>query len=111
MLRDRGTKKWTSIMMPEHAKMLEHIWSESEHKEKPLLDEQQKNENDLMLQRTIHDNLIVEIKYFKDYDFHMIKGRVSYIDVLSGCLSVSDTEIRLDDIIEVNTLLKNGEKS
>jgi len=39
MLRDRGTKKWTSIMLPEHAKMLEHIWKESEHKDKPILDE------------------------------------------------------------------------
>jgi|SRR5690625_2394903 len=101
MLRDRGTKKWTSIMMPEHVKMLEHIWSESEHKEKPLLDGQQKIENDLMLQRAIHDNLIVEIKYFKDHDFHTIKGRVSFIDMNSRSFNLGSVEIGLDDVIDV----------
>jgi|SRR5690625_2431427 len=101
MLRDRGTKKWTSIMMPEHAKMLEHIWSETEHKDKPILDEQQKAENDLMLQRVIHDNLIVEIKYFKDHDFHTIKGRVSFIDVSNRSFRIGHIEIGLDDVIGV----------
>src|SRR5690625_2365673 len=104
MLRDRGTKKWTSIMMPEHAKMLEHIWSESEHKDKPILDEQQKNENNLMLQRAIHDNLIVEIKYFKDHDFHMIKGKVSFVDMNSCSFKVESVVIGLDDVIEVDLI-------
>src|SRR5690625_4327754 len=102
MLRDRGTKKWASIMLPEHAKMLEHIWTESEHKDKPVLDEQQKIENDLMLQRAIHNNLIVEIKYFQDHDFHMIKGRVSFIDVNSRSFRIGTIKIGLDDVIGVD---------
>lgn len=101
MLRDRGTKKWTSIMLPEHAKMLEHIWSESEHKDKPILDEQQKIENDLMLQRAIHDDLIVEIKYFNDHDFHTHKGKVSYINTNSWSFRIGHIEIGLDDVIGV----------
>src|SRR5690625_2854580 len=101
MLRDRGTKKWASIMLPEHAKMLEHIWTESEHKDKPILDEQQKIENDLMLQRAIHDNLIVEIEYFKDHDFHTIRGRVSFIDMNSRSFRIGHIEIGLDDVIGV----------
>ena len=101
MLRDRGTKKWASIMLPEHAKMLEHIWTESEHKDKPILDEQQKIENDLMLQRAIHDNLIVEIKYFKDHDFRTFKGRVLYIDMDSRSFKVGPVQIELDAVIGV----------
>ena len=101
MLRDRGTKKWTSIMLPEHAKMLEYIWNESEHKDKPILDEQQKIENDLMLQGAIHDNSIVEIKYFKDHDFRTFKGRVSYIDMDSRSFKVGSVQIELDDVIGV----------
>jgi len=88
-------------MLPEHAKMLEHIWSESEHKEKPLLDEQQKIENDLMLQQAIHDNLIVEIKYFKDHEFHTIKGKVLFIDMNSRSFKVGSVGIGLDDVIGV----------
>jgi len=101
MLRDRGTKKWTSIMLPEHAKMLEYIWNESEHKDKPILDEQQKIENDLMLQGAIHDNSIVEIKYFKDHDFHTVKGRVSFIDMNSRSIKLGSVEIGLEDVIDV----------
>ena len=104
MINDRGTKKWTSIMLPEHAKMLEHIWKESEHKDKPILDEQKLIENEMLLQGAIHDNLIVEIKYFKDHDFQTIKGEELFVETQNRYLQLNNIKVELDDIIEVVVL-------
>jgi len=104
MLRDRGTKKWTSIMLPEHAKMLEYIWSESEHKDKPILDEQQLMENEMLLQRAIQNDLEIEVTYFKDHDFHTAKGEVMFIQTQNRYLRLDHIKINLDDIIEVVVL-------
>lgn len=39
-IKDRGTKKWTSIMLPEHVKALRELNAELNKVEKPILDEQ-----------------------------------------------------------------------
>jgi len=31
-VNDRGTKKWTAMMMPEHEEMLHQMWQEQEYK-------------------------------------------------------------------------------
>src|SRR5690625_306490 len=41
MGRDRGTMKWASLMLPEHVKLLQHIWREDIKVNKPELDEQE----------------------------------------------------------------------
>src|SRR5690625_3733077 len=104
MLRDRGTKKWTSIMLPEHATWLEQIWTESEHKDKPTLDEQQLMENEMLRQGAIQNDLEIEVTYFKDHDFHTAKGEVLFIQTQNRYLRLDDMKISLDDIIEVNLL-------
>jgi len=38
MGRDRGTMKWASLMLPEHVKLLQHIWREDIKVNKPELD-------------------------------------------------------------------------
>lgn len=38
-LRDRGTKKWTAMMLPEHVKLLRDWYDEDNYTEKPELDE------------------------------------------------------------------------
>src|SRR5690625_7250702 len=101
MLRDRGTKKWTSIMMPEHAKMVEQIWSESEHKDKAILDEQQLIENEMSLQEAIQNDLENEVAYFKDHDLHTAKDEVLFIKTLNSYLSLDSIDVKLDDIMEV----------
>lgn len=41
MGRDRGTMKWASLMLPEHVKLLQHIWREDIKVNKPELDGQE----------------------------------------------------------------------
>ena len=105
-VNDRGTKKWTAMMMPEHIKMINDLWSEDDRKEKPILDEQQKVEIDLKLQLAIKDDLTVEVEYYGDYDYHTEKGKLLIVDSLNRRLRFDDkeTEIQLDDIIDVNIL-------
>lgn len=39
MIRDRGAKKWTAMMLPEHLIQLRDWMGEDDYEEKPLIDE------------------------------------------------------------------------
>jgi hypothetical protein len=101
MINDRGTKKWTAIMMPEQIAMLQKMFKEHNHKEKPILDDQQLMENATMLQEAIENDLTVEITYFKDHDFHNVDGKILFIQTQNRYLQLDDLRINLDEIIEV----------
>lgn len=95
---DRGTKKWTAMMMPEHDQMLKQLWSEDEYKEKPILSDYQKVEIDMALQIALKDDLTIEIEYFKNNDYHKIKGKLLTVDVLNKYLKINEEIIPLDNI-------------
>lgn len=101
MVNDRGDIKWTSLMLPEHVQMIKEMWAEDDKKEKPILDEQQIEENAMKLQLAIHNDLSIEIKYFKDHDFHTVEGKLKSI-VAGDCIIFSDgTRIKLNNVIDV----------
>ena len=102
MVNDRGTKKWTSLMLPEHVKMLEDMYKEMDHKEKPVLDEQQIEENSFKLQSVLEYKLEVRVRYFVDYDFETIEGSVK--SIRNNLIYIEGTGINFDDIIEVESL-------
>ena len=106
MVNDRGTQKWTSMMLPEHKQMLEALWKEDEKKIKPILDEQQKIEINRILQLVLMDGLTVEITYFMDHDYHTIKAKSLMIDPLKNKLKLDSEEndIYLHDIIDITIL-------
>ncbi|GGB27006.1 hypothetical protein GCM10011409_00360 [Lentibacillus populi] len=100
MVNDRGTIKWTSIMMPEHIKLLNDMWEELERKEKPILDDQQKLEIGYKLQCAIKDDLTVEVKYFNDGDYLTAKEKLHMIDRQNIRLC-DGREIPFDDVLDV----------
>ncbi|MCF3942233.1 YolD-like family protein [Oceanobacillus alkalisoli] len=100
-MQDRGTKKWTSIMLPEHQSMLEDMWAQQEWKEKPMLDEQQIVEINMKLQLALNEDLTVEIEYFKDHDYHKTRGKLLGINPLLNYLRLEDMEIPLDSLVSV----------
>lgn len=102
---DRGAKKWTTLMLPEHVEALQNVFTEVECKEKPILDEQQKVEMDMQLQLALKDNLTVEITYFTDATYHTLRGKPVLIDVQGRYLKANNGEkIKLDDLTDVNIL-------
>lgn len=91
-------------MLPEHIQALKKLWMEQEYKEKPIVDDQQLVENDLLLQGALHHDQTVIIKYYEDYEFKIDKGKVLFISVIDRCLQLDHVEIQLENIIEVNIL-------
>lgn len=102
MINDRGSKKWVSLMLPEHVEALKKLWAEQEHKEKPMLDEQQLVENDHLLHHALYHDQMVSITYYEDHDFQEAKGKVLFINQVDGYLLLDDTKIRLENMIEVS---------
>lgn len=105
-VNERGTKKWTSLMLPEHVKMLKDMWQEDDLKEKPIIDEQLQVEFGVKLRLASKDDLTVEITYYANQNYHIEKGKLIFLDPISRQLRfVSNNEyICLDDIIEVTIL-------
>ncbi len=100
-MNDRGTKKWTSLMLPEHVKALKEMWAQDDWKEKPMLDEQMIVEMNLKLQLALQNDLTVEVEYFKDHDYHKVRGKLLGVDPLLNYLRLEDLEIPLDSLVSV----------
>ena len=89
-------------MMPEHIKLLNDMWEETEYRKKPILDEQQSIEIDMKLQCAIHNDLTVKIKYFEDHNFQTKRGKLLEISSFKTALQLDDhTEISWGNIIDV----------
>lgn len=101
---DRGTKKWTSLMMPEHVEMLNQAFAEQEYKEMPILDEQQVIENNILLQDALKNDLKISVKYFADHNYHFEEGYLLHVDVLNKKIYMENKQIKHDNVIEVNLI-------
>lgn len=101
-VNDRGTMKWTSLMLPEQVEMLRDLSDEMNRKDKPILDEQQIAENEFKLRGALDKKLSVKITYFVDHDYHEIKGHVN--SIRKNIIYIEETEILFGDIIEVDFL-------
>ncbi|WP_424475396.1 YolD-like family protein [Oceanobacillus kimchii] len=55
-INDRGKIKWTAMMMPEHLELLNQLKEKQIRKQKPILDEQQLEENGFQLMMAHKDN-------------------------------------------------------
>ncbi|APH04516.1 YolD-like family protein [Bacillus weihaiensis] len=107
MIRDRGNIKWTSMMLPEHVKLLRH-WSESDaYQDKPELDEQRLEEiNETICLAMEHHNELV-FTYYKNHFFHTCTGYVHYIDPIEQTLRIvneqtdSRLQLSIKEIVDV----------
>ncbi|MFD1038927.1 YolD-like family protein [Virgibacillus byunsanensis] len=99
-VNDRGTIKWTSMMLPEHVNLLREMWEEKSQKDKPILEEDIKEEINTQLQLAIHDNLTIEVKHFSGRDYLTKKGKLAKIDQ-TMLLFDDDTRINLYHVLDV----------
>jgi YolD-like protein len=91
-VNDRGSIKWTAMMLPEHAELLTKMWEKLEQKNMPLLDEQKLVEMDAQLQLAICNNLTVEVKHYNGRDYLTSKGKLKYI---TKDMLYLDTDIKI----------------
>ncbi len=98
MLKDRGNKKWTSLMLTEHREGLKEIWNHRDDMEMPVLDEQKLQELERVLKEAIQNNKLVEVTYHKDRRHHKIRGNIK---ANNNRISIGSKRIPLQRIIHI----------
>ena len=101
-VHDRGTMKWVSLMLPEHVELLQEVFTE--HKEKPLLDEQKRLEIDRKLKYSLEHQVTVEMTYFQEGDLHTLTSIIEKIDQWQGCIILAnegDISIPLNNLVDI----------
>ncbi|WP_163526602.1 YolD-like family protein [Halobacillus ihumii] len=109
-VNDRGTAKWTALMMPEHVEMIKDLWKEDEREKKRIPDEQQIEENSFALQLALSDDLSIELKHHNGFNYSCTPVKVVGLNPSTKKISCIDQEnkediiIKFDDILEITFL-------
>ena len=107
LIRDRGSKKWVSMMLPEHVKLLKE-YNESLLKiEKPILDEQKLQEFNEIICEALKSNLPLQFTYYHKGAIKILVGRIHAIDSFQRELRImgltNDIQpLFLEDILEID---------
>lgn len=90
MIRDRGKIKWTSMMLPEHVKMLRDWVKEDQYEQKREMDEQQLEFMNETIAEAIEFNQFVTIIYYQKRKYEMVIAKIHYWDEWAQKLHVID---------------------
>src|SRR5699024_727459 len=103
-MKDRGTIKWTAMMLPEQILMFYDYWDSMDTKIKTILDEQKIEEIGIKLHEAISKDLVVEITYYGDYDYLLAVAKIYSVNYNDKYLKMDDfgrTKIEFDYIIDI----------
>ncbi|MGM7723750.1 YolD-like family protein [Metabacillus sp. Hm71] len=108
MIRDRGTKKWTSLMLPEHVKLMKEAWRDFNKESKPILDEHEIEVMESKICYSMEHRLEIEITTWCDGFTEVLCGYVHYIDPITKELRIVNKEstirLKFDEIIKLNVI-------
>ncbi|MGE7905585.1 YolD-like family protein [Peribacillus sp. NPDC094092] len=109
MIRDRGRIKWTSMMLPEHVKMLRDWVVEDGYETKRILDEQQLEEMNAVMGEAMEERKDVTIAHYEGKRYQLLIGRIHYYNESTQKLHIVDRfqqvhYIRLTDIADVRIM-------
>lgn len=90
MIRDRGRIKWTSMMLPEHVKLLRDWVKEDRYEQKREMDEQQLELMNGILSEAIEYDQYVTITHYRNRNYEIVIGKIHYWDELTQRLRVID---------------------
>ncbi|KAB7672013.1 YolD-like family protein [Bacillus sp. B1-b2] len=90
MIRDRGTIKWTAMMLPEHVESVKEAMREEEKETQPILDEDKIQEMEQLLLEGMEYNLFLQYHFFKNGSVKQLSGRTIYIDPMKKELRIQD---------------------
>ncbi|WP_052000762.1 YolD-like family protein [Gracilibacillus boraciitolerans] len=106
MVNDRGNKKWTALMLPEHVEILRSLDEMEKDMEKPILSVDQLEEMETTLNEALENSLPVTIKYHKNKRIHQVTGSIK--TPKNGKITIVTSDdilfINIGEIIGVNTL-------
>ena len=81
MNKDRGTIKWTAIMLPEHVKLLREWQEEDQLVIKPQLDEAQVEQLNTNLQRAYNERRPITLKVWEETEIYHVCGIIQKMNV------------------------------
>ncbi|MDN4106088.1 YolD-like family protein [Paenibacillus polymyxa] len=102
MIQDRGHKKWTALMLPEHKERLQQWALSQEDVSQPVLDEDQLQSINEVLSISLEEQRTVEVIYYDQRRYKSIYGQVKRCDLLSGILVLEQPELG-----RIHIILKN----
>ncbi|MEC0486162.1 YolD-like family protein [Bacillus glycinifermentans] len=114
-LKDRGTIKWTAMMLPEHVSLLRELESNHNRVKKPVLDMTQIEDMERVICEAMEFNMPVQFAVFKQLPFLngaetgeiiYIEGKIHYINQIRKVFHVVDSKgdtnfIKFEDIVKV----------
>ncbi|RDW19604.1 YolD-like family protein [Oceanobacillus arenosus] len=107
MAKDRGTIKWSSLMLPEHVEMLKELWKEDEKVQKPVLDQQQIEiiHNDMM--NAYHSGSAVTLTSYQNATISHLSGVITKLDQFrkSIILQTDDNERHIIPFQQITSLI------
>ena len=90
MHKDRGSIKWSSLMLPEHVEILKDVWQQDSYEEAPILDEQQVEANSFAIQEALENQAFIEVTYYEAGAFHTETLQVMYVQPKEGSVRFRD---------------------
>lgn len=79
MIKDRGSKKWTAIMLPEQVAAVKQEIENDKKVSQPILDEDKIQEIEMTILEGMEYASILKYNIFRDGYFHSIIGRTVQI--------------------------------
>lgn len=98
MIRDRGRIKWTSMMLPEHVKLLRDWAKEDMYENKMEPDEQQLEVMNEVMAEAMEFGKSVAITYYSGRRYQIVIGTIHYWDEIAKKLHVID---RFDEVHQI----------
>ncbi|MEW4370081.1 YolD-like family protein [Paenibacillus kandeliae] len=107
--QDRGNKKWSAMLLPEHRDRLRQMALNEHNINRPTLDADQQEELNHQLHTCLAEQSQVRIVYFQKQAWAEVMGIIQKCDMLQRMLYVIDsdlqiTKVRLHDIRMIETL-------
>lgn len=106
--RDRGSKKWVAMMLPEHVKLIRQYNEESQKVQKPELCDWELDIIQESIQIAMKRNVDVHMKIWKDGVFFHHYGKITWVDVNKKTIEMEDTfqaiSLMLNEVVDVTVL-------
>ncbi|MDS9471265.1 YolD-like family protein [Sporosarcina pasteurii] len=107
-IRDRGTKKWTAMMLPEHVELLRGWLAEDHYVERPAYEEWELELLQDEIQLAEASKSIVHIQTWKEGVVTSYQGKIIELNIESRQIILQDPfsieRLKVDDIIKVQSI-------
>jgi hypothetical protein len=92
MIQDRGSKKWVSLMLPEHKKLLGKFYQDQNNVTMPALDDQRLEEINETVQIALGSSRTVTIIYHRNKRHLQTTGVIKACDQLKGNIILNNMD-------------------